>query len=93
MIRYGLGGILVLAGIVLLILNPGGFGVDGFAMAAGSGFSVLMLNWFYRLTVNSDKERVDEEQARVFLAKHGHWPDEAPRKSSARPVSKKPGVS
>ena len=29
-LRYGIGVILVLAGIVVLILNPSGFGVDGF---------------------------------------------------------------
>ena len=88
MVRYGLGVVLVIAGVVVLIINPGGFGVDGFAMAAGSGFSVLMLNWLYRLTVNSDQERVDEEEARVFLAEHGHWPDEPPHKPSARPTSR-----
>lgn len=32
-LRYGIGGVMVLAGIVILIVNPGGFGVDGFAMA------------------------------------------------------------
>lgn len=79
LVRYGLGVVLVIAGVVLLIINPGGFGVDGFAMAAGSGFSVLMLNWLYRLGVASDDERVKEEEARRFLAEHGRWPDEPPR--------------
>ncbi len=82
MVRYGLGLILVVIGVVVLIVNPGGFGVDGFAMAAGSGFSVLMLNWLYRLGVKGNEERVDEEAARVFLEKHGRWPDEAPRAAS-----------
>jgi len=78
-VRYGLGLILVIAGVVVLVIDPGGFGVDGFAMAAGSGFSVLMLNWLYRLGVKSDEERVEEEEARMYLAEHGRWPDEAPR--------------
>lgn len=85
LVRYGLGVILVVAGVVVLVINPGGFGIDGFAMAAGSGFSVLMLNWLWRLGVNSDQERVQEEEARAFLAQHGHWPDEAPRGRPARP--------
>jgi hypothetical protein len=83
-VRYGLGMALVLAGIILLAVNPGGFGIDGFAMAVGSGLSVLMLNWLYRLGVRSDEERVEEEQARIYLAQHGRWPDEpvrAPRQS------------
>lgn len=78
-VRYGVGAVLVVAGIVVLVMNPGGFGVDGFAMAAGSGFSVLLLNWLYRLGVHSDEDRVREQEARAFLAEHGHWPDEAPR--------------
>jgi hypothetical protein len=77
-VRYGLGAILVGAGFVVLVVNPGGFGVDGFAMAVGSGLSVLMLNWLYRLGVKSDEERVDEEQARIYLAEHGRWPDDPP---------------
>jgi hypothetical protein len=83
-VRYGLGAVLVVAGVVLLVLDPGGFGVDGFAMAAGSGLSVLMLNWLYRLGVHSDQDRVREEEARTFLAEHGHWPDEAPRPTASR---------
>lgn len=79
MVRYGVGLILVVAGLIVLVINPGGFGVDGFAMAAGSGFSVIMLNWLYRLGVKSDLERDEEEAARVFLAQHGRWPDEPPR--------------
>ncbi|HET9719971.1 MAG TPA: hypothetical protein VFP55_07845 [Solirubrobacteraceae bacterium] len=88
-VRYGLGVALVLAGIILLALNPGGFGVDGFAMAAGSGLSILMLNWLYRLGVKSDEERVEEEQARMYLAKHGRWPDEAPRAPRQNPARRR----
>jgi hypothetical protein len=80
-VRYGLGAILVVAGFVCLAVNPGGFGVDGFAMAVGSGLSVLMLNWLYRLSVKSGDERGEEEQARIYLAEHGRWPDEPSRPS------------
>jgi hypothetical protein len=79
MVRYGIGLILVVIGLIVLVVNPGGFGVDGFAMAAGSGLSVILLNWLYRLGVKSDQERVEEEQARAYLATHGRWPDEPPR--------------
>ncbi len=79
MIRYGVGVILVLAGVVALIVEPGGLGVDGFAMGAGAGGSVLMLNWLYRIGVRSDEDRLQEEAARVFRAEHGYWPDEPPR--------------
>jgi hypothetical protein len=35
LLRYGIGAVMVLAGIVMLIANPSGLGVDGFAMAVG----------------------------------------------------------
>ena len=75
-LRYGLGSILVVAGIALWIIDPGGFGVDGFAMAAGSGFSVILINYLWRLGVTGDQERDREEDARRYLAQHGRWPDQ-----------------
>ncbi len=76
-VRYGLGIILVLAGIVLIAVNPGGQGVDGFAMAAGAGLSVLLINFLYRLGVSGELEREREEEARRYLEEHGVWPEEA----------------
>jgi hypothetical protein len=69
---------MVVAGFVLLIVNPGGFGVEGFSMSVGAGLSVLMLNWMFRIGVAGDREREREEDARRYLEKHGHWPDEEP---------------
>jgi hypothetical protein len=77
-VRYGIGAVMVVAGLVLLIANPGGFGVDGFALAVGGGLSVLMINWLFRLGVSGDLEREEEERARQYLEEHGHWPDEEP---------------
>jgi hypothetical protein len=85
-VRYGIGWIMVAAGFVLLAVNPGGFGVEGFSMSVGAGLSVLMLNWLFRLGVSGDHERDREEQARRYLEQHGHWPDEEPRKPSHRRV-------
>ncbi|HKO28989.1 MAG TPA: hypothetical protein VJU80_16135 [Solirubrobacteraceae bacterium] len=75
-LRYGIGAVMVLAGIVILIVNPGGFGVDGFAMAAGGGLSVLLINFLYRLGVSGDREREEEERARAYFDEHGEWPEE-----------------
>jgi hypothetical protein len=76
-LRYGLGGLMVLAGIVILVINPSGLGVEGFAMAVGGGLSVLLINFLYRLGVSGDKERDAEERARAYFDAHGEWPDEA----------------
>jgi hypothetical protein len=78
-VRYGLGGVMVLAGIVFIVVNPGGFGVDGFAMAVGGGLSVVLINFLFRLGVSGDRERDQEEQARRYFDEHGVWPDEEPR--------------
>lgn len=76
LVRYGLGAVLVVAGIVVIVVNPGGFGVDGFAMAVGGGLSVLLINFLFRLGVSGDLEREREEEARRHLDEHGVWPDE-----------------
>ena len=75
-VRYGIGGLMVLAGIVLLVVSPGGFGTEGFSMAVGAGLSVTMLNWLFRLGVSGDREREAEEEARAYFDRHGRWPDE-----------------
>jgi hypothetical protein len=78
-VRYGIGVIMVLGGIVMIAINPGGFGVDGFAMAVGGGLSVLLINFLFRLGVSGDREREQEEAARRYFDEHGVWPEEEPR--------------
>ena len=84
LLRYGIGAVMVLAGIVMLIVDPSGLGVDGFAMAAGGGLSVLLVNFLYRLGVSGDKEREQEERARAYFDEHGEWPDEEERARGRR---------
>ena len=48
-------------------------------MGIGVAASVLLLNVLYRVGVQGDLERDDEEAARVFYDEHGRWPDEEPR--------------
>jgi hypothetical protein len=78
-LRYGIGLVLILAGVVLLIVDPGGFGVEGFGLGAGAGSSIILLNWLFRLGVAGDQERAREQAARDYLSKYGRWPDERPR--------------
>jgi hypothetical protein len=82
LIRYGLGTFFVVLGLVLLVVSPGGFGVDGFGLSAGAGCSVLMVNILFRLGVSGDREREQEEWARRFLAEHGRWPNDAEREEA-----------
>jgi hypothetical protein len=83
-VRYGLGVVMVIGGMVMLIVNPSGLGVDGFAMAVGGGLSVLLINFLFRLGVSGDEERVREEEARRYFDKHGEWPEEEERPRGRR---------
>jgi hypothetical protein len=80
-VRYGIGAVMVLAGIVLLVVSPAGLGVDGFALAVGGGLSVLMINFLFRLGVSGDLERAREEAAREYFDEHGEWPEDDERPS------------
>jgi hypothetical protein len=91
-VRYGIGGVMVLGGIVLLAVSPAGLGVDGFAMAVGGGLSVLMINFLYRLGVSGDEEREREEEARRYLEEHGEWPEEEEERPAGRKWVLAPGV-
>jgi hypothetical protein len=78
-VRYGLGALMILGGVVMLVVSPSGLGVDGFAMAVGGGLSVLLINFLFRLGVSGDREREAEERAREYFDEHGVWPDEEER--------------
>jgi hypothetical protein len=50
---------------------------------AGAGVGLLlvaltvwMINWMYRLSVDSNRDREREERAREYFDRHGRWPDE-----------------
>lgn len=67
------------AGVVLVIL--GGAGTNSVRAGAGvalvlAALVVWMINWMYRMSVESNRDREREEQARRYFDRHGHWPDE-----------------
>ena len=58
-----------------------GGGKDNVVAGAGvalviAALIVWMVNWMYRLSVQSNRERETEEAARDYYDLHGHWPDE-----------------
>ena len=68
---------IAVAGVVAIVV---GHGTNGTA-AAGVGLlivalTVWMINWMYRMSVQSNRERETEEAARDYYDLHGHWPDE-----------------
>ncbi len=77
-VRYVLPAVVLLAGALVLLFNPTLNGVEGWSMLTGAGLAILLLNGLYRVGVQGDLERDQEEEARVFLDEHGYWPDEEP---------------
>jgi hypothetical protein len=76
-IWYGLPAAIFLLGCVLLLVDGGGTtGWEGFFMATGAALAVLLLNLFFRLGAQGDREREEEEAARDYYSRTGHWPDE-----------------
>jgi heme A synthase len=66
------------AGVVAVIL---GGASDSVLSAAGvalilTALVVWMINWMYRMSVQSNRDREREEEAREYFARHGRWPDE-----------------
>ena len=66
-----------LVGVVAIILGR------GHTAAAGAGVGLIivgiiiwMVNWMFRLSVESNLDRDREEAAREYFDEHGRWPDE-----------------
>jgi hypothetical protein len=77
-LRYGLPLAFIVAGFVVLIIRRDTTGLEGWAMLVGAGISVLLFNILFRMGASGDRERREEEEAREFFSRHGHWPDEQP---------------
>jgi drug/metabolite transporter (DMT)-like permease len=76
--RFGVPLAMAVAGIVALVIEHG---KDNSTSAAGvsliiAGLIVWMINWMFRMSVASNRERRQEEEAREYFDRHGRWPDE-----------------
>ena len=65
----------VIGTVVLLVDGFNVLGVDAFAAFWGAGLSIALTNVLWRLGVSGNQDRDREEEARQYLAEHGHWPD------------------
>jgi hypothetical protein len=65
------------AGVVAVVVGHGDTGTA----AAGvsliiAALIVWMINWMYRMSVESNRDRDREEEARRYFDAHGRWPHE-----------------
>jgi hypothetical protein len=86
-VRYGLPGLLIVAGFVILATAGGASRWEGWAMCVGAGLSVLLLNLLFRLGVEGGGPPLQARCRRDVLAPQVHprpalWPgcgeDQAP---------------
>jgi hypothetical protein len=68
---------IAVAGAVAVVLGHGRTSLAG----AGVGLLIIalivwMINWMFRLSVESSHDRDREEAAREYFDRHGRWPEE-----------------
>jgi hypothetical protein len=68
---------IAVAGVVGIVIGHGRTGAAG----AGVGLlivalTVWMINWMFRMSVQSNRERDREEEARAYFERTGRWPDD-----------------
>lgn len=68
--------LIVLSGILLAAIGQRDSAYLVGALLVSAGVSVALLNFLYRVGVNGDKDRGQEEAARDHFERTGHWPGE-----------------
>ena len=71
--------VIAVGGLVLIVLGRGN--ADSPAAALGVGLIIValivwMINWMFRMSVQSNRDRDREEEAREYFDRHGRWPDD-----------------
>jgi hypothetical protein len=77
LLRWWIPAATCLVGIAILLIDDfDSTGLDAFAAFVGAGSSIWLINFLWRIGISGDDERDREALDRVYLAKHGHWPDQ-----------------
>jgi sirohydrochlorin ferrochelatase len=77
-VRYVVPGLIFVAGVIVsAVASDKETGLLIGTMFMGAAIAVFLLNFFYRMGVEGDKDRDAEEARRAYFDEHGHWPDES----------------
>jgi hypothetical protein len=64
-------------GVVAVVLGHGRTSLAAAGVVLlGSALIVWTLNWLFRMSLESNRDREREEEARRYFDDHGRWPDE-----------------
>jgi hypothetical protein len=77
-VRHILPAAVTLAGILVMAIGGDDDALEGGAAIVGAGLSIWLMNLLWRIGFAGDRDRVEEDDARAFFDRHGHWPDEPP---------------
>lgn len=76
LLRYGLPVLVALGGLVVM-LGGSETDMEGGAGIISAGLAIWAVNYLARLS-GRDPAREQEEYAREYFRRHGHWPNENP---------------
>jgi hypothetical protein len=69
---------LALAGVAGIVAGHARTAVAGAGVVLlGVALIVWMINWLFRMSVESNRDRDREEEAREYFDRHGRWPGES----------------
>jgi hypothetical protein len=74
LVRYGLPGMIVGAGVIAICFATPTALIGGSGLV-GAGLATALVSWFYRLGVEGDTVRDEEDWARRYFDRYGRWPD------------------
>jgi hypothetical protein len=86
-LRYVLPATVVLAGVVIMALGSEAE-LEGGAGIVSAGLAIYAMSWLYRASVDGDRERDNEQAARVYFQRYGRWPDEKRTAGGATSVAR-----
>jgi hypothetical protein len=75
-LRYGLPGLLLVAGIVSLAFADDSVATEGFGLCWGAAFALVVFAQLIRLNTGDSDDRQREADARDYYTEHGRWPDD-----------------
>jgi hypothetical protein len=68
---------IAVVGVFAIVLGHGRTALAGAGVVLlGTALMVWLINWLFRLSIESNQERVEEERAREYFDEHGRWPGE-----------------
>jgi hypothetical protein len=86
--RIGLPLVIAAVGVVMILIGHGRYSDLAHTQSLESAIGVAlllvavivwMIAWMARMSVESNRDREVEEEAREYFDRHGYWPDEGPR--------------